>query len=63
MTILDAWNTCKHGGRISRPSGVFIDKWMGEKPELKPSFDRWLDENINIIPAADIVAGDWIVNT
>jgi len=61
MSILDAWDACPHGGRISRPSGLYIDKWMGEKPGLKPSFDRWMEENINILPSSDFLAGDWIV--
>lgn len=63
MTILDAWNLCEHGGSISRPSGAKVEKWMGEKPDMKPSFDRWIDENISLIAASDLVAGDWIVNT
>ena len=63
MTILDAWSACPHGGVIARPAGLRIEKWMGEKPDLKPSFDRWLDENITLIVAADLMAGDWIVAT
>ena len=62
MTILDAWNACGHGGIISRPGGLKIERWMGEKPGQKSSFDRWLDENITLIVSADLLAVDWIVD-
>lgn len=63
MNIRDAWNSCNHGGFIVRPIGSRIEKWMGDKPGLPPSFSRWLDENVLIVPIDDIMAGDWEVGT
>lgn len=59
MTLLDAWNKCPHGGTVARPSGAFVEKWMGDKPGLPTGFDRWLSENAGLIPATDLMAGDW----
>ena len=65
MTMLDAWNLCIHGGSIQRMSnGVTIEKWIGEKPNLAPSFERFIEENVTLIKAVDLMAGDWeVVNT
>jgi hypothetical protein len=60
MSIMDAWNACPHGGTISRP-GRSIEKWMGEKPGLASSFERWLAESVGEIPAVELMAGDWTV--
>jgi hypothetical protein len=39
-----------------------VDKWMGDKPGLKPSFERWLDENAGNIKADDLMGDDWSVD-
>jgi len=62
MRMIDAWEECAHGGSISRPSGVRVDKWMGDKPGLKPSFERWIDESIGTIKAEDLMGDDWRVD-
>lgn len=59
---MDAWNACPHGGSIrSDLHGVTVFKWMGDKPGLEPSFDRWIEENATSIPAAALMSGDWVV--
>jgi hypothetical protein len=65
MMMLDAWNACIHGGSIRRAAnGLTVAKWIGEKPGLAPSFERWIEENASSIPATDLMAGDWeVVNT
>jgi len=62
MRMDEAWAATQHGGKLARPDGIIIERWMGEKPGLKSSFDRWLDENITLISAADLMAGDWYAN-
>jgi hypothetical protein len=62
MTMIDAWNACAHGGSIRRAAnGVTVEKWIGDKPGLEPSFDRWIAENASSISASDLMAGDWEV--
>lgn len=63
MRLDEAWTATQHGGSMSRPSGARVEKWIGEKPGLKPSFDRWLDENVTAFLAADLMAGDWYADT
>ena len=63
MRLDEAWAATQHGGSMSRPSGMRVEKWMGEKPGLKPAFERWIEETIQTIPALDLMAGDWNVDT
>lgn len=65
MSMMDAWNQCIHGGSIKRTStDITVAKWIGDKPGLAPSFDRFIEENVTLIKAVDLMAGDWeVVNT
>ena len=62
MTMIEAWNATPHGGKLSRP-GLVVEKWIGEKPGLAPSFQRWMDENVMAFPVADLMSGDWNADT
>lgn len=62
MRLDEAWTATQHGGSMSRPSGARIEKWMGEKPDQKPSFSRWLEKNLTTTDITDLMAGDWYVN-
>ena len=63
MRLLDAWNNCQHGGKMIRPNGVIIEKWLGDKPGLPSGFERFLKKNIDTIPMEDLMAEDWDVCT
>lgn len=62
MSLAEAWAVCAHGGSISRPTGARIEKWMTEKPGMKPAFERFIEESVGSIPVADLMAGDWSVD-
>ena len=62
MTLAEAWAACDHGGSMSRPSGLRVEKWMSEKPGLAPAFDRFVEESVGSIPISDLMAGDWVVD-
>ena len=61
MTMLDAWNACQHGKAILIPEGKRLEKWMGDKPGMRPSFERFLEKNSENFTAQEIMSGDWIV--
>lgn len=63
MRLDEAWDATAHGGSMSRPSGTKVEKWMGDKPNLPSGFTRWLEESVSTITAADLMAGDWNVDT
>jgi len=63
MTMLEAWTATPHGGKLSRPEGPIVEKWMGDKPGMLPSFDRWLVKNGDNLPSSDLMAGDWNADT
>lgn len=48
MNMKDAWNSVQHGGAIvNLVSGTRIEKWIGDKPNLAPSFDRFIESNVS----------------
>lgn len=61
MMLRDAWNKTEHGGKMARPEGLVIEKWIGEKPGLPPSFDRFVKKNLDSIAMEDLMAEDWDV--
>ncbi len=62
MNMKDAWNSAVHGEAIvNASSGTRIEKWIGDKPGLSPSFDRFIESNVSNISTEDIVSSDWIV--
>jgi hypothetical protein len=63
MRLDEAWAATIHGGSMSRPSGARIEKWMGDKPDLPDSFTRWIEESIGTVAVADLMAGDWDVDS
>lgn len=63
MRLDEAWAATQHGGSMSRPSGLKVEKWMGDKPGLASGFSRWLEESVSTIAAPDLMAGDWNVDT
>ena len=42
MRLLDAWNATEHGHKMARPDGLIIERWVGDKPGLAPSFERFV---------------------
>lgn len=64
MNMKEAWEATQHGKAFFRmSSGIRIEKWMGEKPGLTSSFDRFLFDSASggSLTANDLVANDWEV--
>ena len=56
MNMKDAWNSIKHGKSIiNLDSGTKIEKWIGDKPDLPSSFDRFIESNISNLSTNDLV--------
>lgn len=61
MNMKEAWNSVKHGETIvNTVSLTKIEKWIGDKPDLPPSFDRFIESNITNISTDDLVSADWM---
>lgn len=61
MNMKEAWNSIRHGEAIVNiSSGTRIEKWIGDKPDLAPSFDRFIESNGATIDTDDLVSSDWI---
>ena len=61
MNMKDAWNSIKHGEAIvSLESGTRVEKWIGDKPDLLPSFDRFIESNVGSLTTNDLVSGEWV---
>lgn len=61
MNMKEAWNSVKHGESIiNNKSGLIIGKWIGDKPNLPSSFDRFIESNISNINTDDLVSSDWV---
>ena len=61
MNMKDAWNSIKHGKSIiNLDSGTKIEKWIGDKPDLPSSFDRFIESNISNLSTNDLVSSNWI---
>jgi hypothetical protein len=59
MNLREAWDATAHGRAMRRQSGERIEKWVGEKPNLPPGFDRYVRENADTIGLDNIMATDW----
>lgn len=60
MNMKDAWNSIAHGEYIiNTVSGTRIEKWIGEKPDLAPSFDRFIESNLMQLHSSDLVSDKW----
>ena len=60
MNMKEAWNTIAHGEAIiNTASGTRIEKWIGDKPDLSPSFDRFIESNLMQIHSSDLVSDKW----
>jgi hypothetical protein len=55
-----AWNLAPHGSAIiNADSGQRFDKWIGDKPDMAPSFDRFIESNVLQINSDDLVSDKW----
>lgn len=60
MNMKDAWNSIRHGEAIvNTATGLRIEKWIGDKPGMAPSFDRFIESNVSQIHTDDLVSSMW----
>ena len=60
MNMKEAWNSILHGEAIiNTVSGTRIEKWIGEKPDMPPSFDRFIESNLMQLHSSDLVSDKW----